>query len=119
MECYRQLSLPSIKFTGNQVYRQPIILFFAGYRLPSTVYRQILSGMVSPSPGFIKNECFFFYKFLQFQQDQIEKKRERATQVCSYKLLYGFVSGLLFLNKQTQGQVLIVYFYQIFYLCTR
>jgi hypothetical protein len=60
-----------------------------------------------------------FYKFSQFQQDQIEKKRERATQVYSYKLLYGFVTGLLFLNKQTQGQVLIVYFSQISYLSTR
>ena len=37
----------------------------------------------------------------QFLQDQVEKKRDRATQVYSYILLYVFVAGLLFLNKQT------------------
>ena len=60
-----------------------------------------------------------FLQVFTASKDQIEKKRERATQVYSNKLLYGFVTGLLFLNKQTQGQVLIVYFSQISYLSTR
>ena len=90
-ECYRQSKLPAIKITDNQnlpaikfTGNQSFFFFFpAGYfnTVPSDIVLQTL-----PS---------------QLLQDQVEKKRDRTTQVYSYKLLYVFVAGLLFLNKQT------------------
>ena len=86
--------------TGNQSYRQSRLLTIKIYRqssLPAINHFFFLQAISIPSPSDIVLQTLPS----QLLQDQVEKKRDRTTQVYSYKLLYVFVAGLLFLNKQT------------------
>jgi hypothetical protein len=89
-ECYRQSKLPAIKITDNQ--NLPAIKFTGNQS-----FFFFLQAISIPSPSDIVLQTLPS----QLLQDQVEKKRDRTTQVYSYKLLYVFVAGLLFLNKQT------------------
>jgi hypothetical protein len=87
--------------TGNQSYRQSRLLTIKIYRqssLPAINHFFFFpAGYFNTVPSDIVLQTLPS----QLLQDQVEKKRDRTTQVYSYKLLYVFVAGLLFLNKQT------------------